>query len=184
VPNAIHARPERARQPAPPFQHQARLWGSQYEANSRQRRSPAGFFCGRAGRAPGGSLLCGSAFDFRDPLFNRIQLRFQYLSLVFQRLSLHFRVRRPIGCGIRSRAHPSRLPGCIKHIAPSAASADEPAPPESAASAETYPEAAPRWGVHIPGNTVTRAVSCCASCSCPHSHGACSISSWHFCTPF
>jgi hypothetical protein len=45
--------PERAMQAAAPFQHQAHIWCSQQEGNSRERRSRAGFFAAETAALPG-----------------------------------------------------------------------------------------------------------------------------------
>ncbi len=49
----VYESPEGVKQAAAPLQHQAHLWCSQYEGNSRERRSPAGFFAAETAALPG-----------------------------------------------------------------------------------------------------------------------------------
>ena len=72
-----------------------------------------------------------------------------------------------------SITRPSRKAGRIVH------------PPESASSAESAAKTSRESNrICIARHRITRAIARASSCHGPHSHGTCSISSWHLITSF
>ncbi len=124
------------------------------------------------------SFCRSSGFNFGEAFLDEIQFRLQSLSLVLERLRLHFRIefliwpRVPIRRGKPAGPPPTLKPGSIEHISPSTSTT-------AAASSKTHPKVPSRNSICIARHTKPSAISCPPSSHCPHSHGSCSIPSWH-----
>jgi hypothetical protein len=106
-------------------------------------------------------------------------LRFRTgFGLVLQRLLRSLLIGLLIRRCIPAGPHPPRQAGGVEYVSPSTTAAATPSA-KSPSPFETHPEASLRSGIRRSGHSSPRTGSGSATGPCSHSHGSCSIPSWH-----